>query len=77
MFLVEVTIEYVKKGQCKKLRWQVSNWHAKAISFYKSMGAEIDEKEINCNLHLTSQSQKIIINSGSHTAASGYFICVI
>lgn len=37
---------------CKKLRWQVSKWNAHAIEFYKSMGATIDEIEINCDLAL-------------------------
>ena len=38
--------------QCKKLRWQVSNWNKNAIDFYKKMGASIDDMEINCEMDL-------------------------
>ena len=51
--LLDVVIDHAKKEQCKKLRWQVSNWNANAISFYKKIGAVIDETEINCDLNLT------------------------
>lgn len=37
---------------CKKVRWQVSNWNSKAIEFYKKRGAVVDEIEINCDLKL-------------------------
>ena len=48
--LLEAIIQLAKDEQCKKLRWQVSKWNANAIDFYKSMGAVIDETEINCDL---------------------------
>ena len=50
--LLDSVIEHAKKEKCKKLRWQVSNWNANAISFYRKMGAEIDDIEINCDLCL-------------------------
>lgn len=50
--LLNTIIEFAKKERCKKVRWQVSNWNENAISFYKKMGAEIDDVEINCDLYL-------------------------
>ncbi len=50
--LVETVIAYAKDSGCGKLRWQVSNWNTQAIAFYKSLGAEIDNVERNCDLVL-------------------------
>jgi diamine N-acetyltransferase len=50
--LLEAIIDVAKKEQCKKVRWQVSNWNNDAINFYKKMGAAIDDVEINCDLFL-------------------------
>jgi len=52
--LLKAVIDLAKKEQCKKLRWQVSNWNQHAIDFYKKMGAIIDEIDINCELDLKS-----------------------
>ena len=49
MLLDEVTA-LAKNSGCKKLRWQVSKWNINAIAFYKSLGAVIDDVEINCDL---------------------------
>jgi GNAT superfamily N-acetyltransferase len=51
--LLNAVIDHAKEERCKKLRWQVSKWNTNAIDFYKSMGAEIDDVEINCDLYLT------------------------
>ena len=51
--LLGAVIDLAKREQCKKLRWQVSNWNENAIDFYKKMGASIDDVEINCDLELT------------------------
>lgn len=48
--LLDSVIELAKNEQCKKVRWQVSNWNTSAIEFYKKIGAAIDETEINCDL---------------------------
>lgn len=45
-------IETAKNNNCKKVKWQVSNWNKKAIKFYKNKGALIDDVEINCDLFL-------------------------
>ena len=51
--LLEAVIDLAKREQCKKIRWQVSNWNENAINFYKKIGASIDDVEINCDLELT------------------------
>ena len=48
--LLEAVIDFAKSEKCKKIRWQVSKWNANAIEFYKKMGAQINEVEINCDL---------------------------
>jgi ribosomal protein S18 acetylase RimI-like enzyme len=50
--LFNEVIELAKREQCKKLRWQVSNWNENAIDFYRKMGASIDDVDINCDLDL-------------------------
>lgn len=50
--LLQSVIDFAKKEQCRKVRWQVSKWNTNAIAFYKRMGAQIDEVEINCDLVL-------------------------
>lgn len=51
--LLQSVINYAKEINCTKVKWQVSKWNENAISFYKKMGASIDEVEINCELSLT------------------------
>ena len=48
--LLEAILQLAKDEHCKKLRWQVSKWNANALDFYKSMGAVMDDTEINCDL---------------------------
>ncbi len=48
--LIRKVIDYARETKCHRLRWQVSNWNAKAIVFYKSLGAVINETEQNCDL---------------------------
>ena len=50
--LIQKVIEYAQSAQCHKLRWQVSDWNAPAIRFYKSLGGVIDAQERNCDLDL-------------------------
>lgn len=50
--LLFTIIDFAKSEHCKKVRWQVSRWNTKAISFYKKAGAHIDDTEINCDLVL-------------------------
>jgi GNAT superfamily N-acetyltransferase len=48
--LINRVINLAKANQCKKLRWQVSEWNAPAIDFYKNLGASVDGTESNCDL---------------------------
>jgi len=50
--LFDVVIDIGRAEKCTRIRWQVSKWNIKAIDFYKSRGAVIDEVEINCDLIL-------------------------
>ncbi len=50
--LLGSVIEFAKKEECNKVRWQVSNWNKNGQEFYKGMGAEIDDVEWNCDLIL-------------------------
>jgi diamine N-acetyltransferase len=52
--LLETIINLAKESNCKKVRWQVSKWNSNAISFYKKLGAAIEEIEINCDYYLDS-----------------------
>ena len=48
--LINEVIAFAKTENCKKLRWQVSEWNQPAIDFYKSLGAAVDAVESNCDL---------------------------
>lgn len=48
--LIRKVIDYARETKCHRLRWQVSSWNAKAIVFYKSLGAVINETEQNCDI---------------------------
>lgn len=50
--LLETVIAFAKEENCHKVRWQVSNWNKKAQGFYKRIGAEISDVELNCDLIL-------------------------
>jgi GNAT superfamily N-acetyltransferase len=46
--LLNTVIQFASEQQCKSVRWQVSRWNENAISFYKKLGAVVDETEMNC-----------------------------
>jgi GNAT superfamily N-acetyltransferase len=48
--LIGKVIDYARENKCHRLRWQVSNWNDRAIVFYKSLGAVINETEQNCDV---------------------------
>ena len=48
--LINEVIAFAKAENCKKLRWQVSEWNQPAIDFYKGLGANVDAVESNCDL---------------------------
>jgi GNAT superfamily N-acetyltransferase len=48
--LISKVIDYARESKCHRLRWQVSKWNDRAIVFYKSLGAVINETEQNCDV---------------------------
>ncbi|MGB8190273.1 MAG: GNAT family N-acetyltransferase [Chitinophagaceae bacterium] len=57
--LLQAVIEIAKKENCKRVRWQVSEWNKPALAFYENIGAEIDREAINCDLdekHITNKA---------------------
>ncbi|HSB93211.1 MAG TPA: GNAT family N-acetyltransferase, partial [Flavitalea sp.] len=46
--LLEAVIEVARQADCNKIKWQVSKWNDAGISYYKKMGATIDDVDINC-----------------------------
>jgi diamine N-acetyltransferase len=47
--LMDTVFDIARQAECKKVRWQVSNWNQEAIAFYKKRGAQVDDVEINCD----------------------------
>ncbi len=50
--LIESVIKFAREENCYKVHWQVSRWNKSAMAFYKSLGAEIDDTEYNCDVIL-------------------------
>jgi diamine N-acetyltransferase len=50
--LLQTVIDHATATSCVKVRWQVSNWNKTAIAFYRKMGAQIDDVEMNCHFEL-------------------------
>ena len=50
--LLQTVIDHASATKCVKVRWQVSNWNKAAIAFYRKMGAQIDDVEMNCHFEL-------------------------
>lgn len=48
--LLNRVIDFARETNCRKLRWQVSDWNEPAREFYRKVGAEIDTIERNCDL---------------------------
>ena len=52
--LFDAVLVYAKNNHCNKMRWLVSKWNTNAIGFYNSIGANIDETELTCDLTLNA-----------------------
>ena len=50
--LFHAVLDHAKNEHCNKMRWLVSKWNSNAIGFYKSIGANIDETDLTCDLTL-------------------------
>src|SRR3954453_15228565 len=44
--LLNAVIHFAKEHQCKSVRWLVSRWNEDALSFYKKIGAVVDDTEM-------------------------------
>jgi GNAT superfamily N-acetyltransferase len=49
--LLREIFKEAKKEQCGRVRWQVLDWNEEAIGFYRKIGAEIDNKWLNCDFN--------------------------
>lgn len=49
--LLEATAKKANELGAKRLMWQVLEWNANAIEFYKSLGAEVTTEWYNCRLY--------------------------
>lgn len=49
--LFNEVINVAKKEKVKRMEWQVLNWNAPAIDFYKKYNSNLDEEWINCKLN--------------------------
>ena len=47
--LLNEVMKIAKAENCKRVRWQVLNWNANAISLYEKAGAYIDHEWLNCD----------------------------
>ena len=47
--LLTKIFDVAKEENCKRVRWQVSDWNISALEFYRRCGAEIDEECCNCD----------------------------
>lgn len=52
--LIQKVIDFAKANDCHSLRWQVSQWNKNAQEFYLTLGAKIDDTEINCKIDFQS-----------------------
>ena len=50
--LLKKIFEIAQTENCKRVRWQVSDWNKPALEFYKKCGAEIDEECCNCDFDI-------------------------
>lgn len=48
--LLKATAQIAKKENCTGLYWQVLDWNAPAIQFYKRWDVKFDQEWINCKL---------------------------
>jgi GNAT superfamily N-acetyltransferase len=55
--LLNKIFEVAKKENCKRVRWQVSEWNTNALNFYKKCGADIDEECCNCDFNAKQISE--------------------
>jgi GNAT superfamily N-acetyltransferase len=50
--LIGEVIAVARAQGCHKVRWRVAEWNTSAKGFYRSLGAQIEDAEHNCDLWL-------------------------
>lgn len=63
--LLSEIFEIAKKENCKRVRWQVSDWNKQALEFYKKCGAEIDHECCNCDFDAHGIADFILNHRGT------------
>ena len=48
--LINALVQEARVAQAKKIRWQVLDWNAPAIEFYKKISATLENSWIDCTL---------------------------
>ena len=48
--LFDRTMQKALEEDCSGMMWQVLNWNAPAINFYRKYGAKLDNEWTNCSL---------------------------
>jgi GNAT superfamily N-acetyltransferase len=48
--LINEVMKAAVEANVNQIRWQVLEWNAPAISFYKGIGMELDDEWINCRM---------------------------
>lgn len=63
--LINAFLNEARELGVNQVRWQVLNWNAPAIEFYKSLGAELDPEWITCkmsNQDIAAYLQSTVMN---------------
>lgn len=61
--LMNKIILTAKENDVKRISWQVLDWNADALDFYKKFGARVETEWLNVRLN-QRQLEKIVINEG-------------
>jgi len=51
--MMNAVFDIARKEKCNRVCWQVSKWNTTTIEFYKKIGAEIDDVEMNCDIEVS------------------------
>ena len=58
--LFQAVAEVAKEQKVMRMEWQVLDWNATAIQFYKKFNTSFDEEWINCKLGLRATAKAVI-----------------
>jgi GNAT superfamily N-acetyltransferase len=47
--LLRKVLDFARRNECKRVRWQVLEWNRPAIEFYRKLGVDLDDEWINCD----------------------------